>query len=71
VDAVAHVAEDVRAGRIDVATAIDQLVERAMASRTAEALPPARRTELEAFLRRSLAEDPTLVSLTRDLERGD
>jgi hypothetical protein len=37
---------DLRSGRIDVATAIDRLVERALTG--AEALPPARRAELEA-----------------------
>lgn len=70
-DPVAQVAADLRAGRIDVDTALDRLVERAMSSRAVEALPPARRSELEAHLRRSLADDPTLVALTRDLERGD
>ncbi len=70
-DAVAKVAADLRTGRIDAQGAVDQLVERALASRSASALPPARRAELETFLRRSLADDPTLVALTRDLERGD
>jgi len=70
-DPLAGITDDLRAGRIDVDTAVDRLVERALESRSAEALPPARRSELEAFLRRSLADDPTLVALTRDLERGD
>lgn len=70
-DPLAAITDDLRAGRIDVDTAIDRLVERALESRSAEALPPARRGELEAFLRRSLADDPTLVALTGDLERGD
>lgn len=70
-DGVAQIAEELRAGQLDVEAAIDRLVERAMASGTAEALPPPKRAELEAFLRRSLADDPTLVALTRDLERGD
>lgn len=71
VDPIARVAADVRLGRIDVATAIDRLVERVMSGAAARALSPPRRGELEAHLRRSLAEDPTLRSLTRDLERAD
>ena len=70
-DPVVEVARDIRAGRIDVSTAIDRLVEQAMSSRMVESLTPAGRVELEAHLRRTLAEDPTLVSLARDLERGD
>ena len=70
-DPVTEIAREVRAGRIDVDTAIDRLVERAMSTRMVESLTPAGRVELEAHLRRSLAEDPTLVSLARDLERGD
>ena len=69
-DPVSNVAADLRAGRIDVATALDRIVARAMESGPASALPPAQRRELEAFLRQSLADDPSLLALTKDLERG-
>jgi hypothetical protein len=69
-DPVRAVAADLAAGRIDAATAVDRLVARALESGGARGLPPVRRAELEALLRASLAEDPTLVSLTKDLERG-
>ena len=69
-DPVALVAADLRAGRIDVATALDRIVERAMASGPATALEPAARRELQDFLRQALADDPSLLALTKDLERG-
>src|SRR5687768_5886572 len=69
-DPVALVAADLRAGRIDVATAVDRIVERAMASGPATALEPAARRELPDFLRQTLADDPSLQALTKDLERG-
>jgi len=69
-DAISSLAADVAAGRIDVEAAVDQLVARALEGPTAAALPPARRAELEAHLRRALSDDPTLAALTQDLERG-
>jgi hypothetical protein len=69
-DPVALVAADLRAGRIDVNTALDRIVERAMASGPATALEPAARRELQDFLRQALADDPSLLALTKDLERG-
>jgi hypothetical protein len=69
-NAISALAQEVAAGRIDVRNAVDQLVSRALESSTASALPPARRAELEAHLRRALADDPTLAALTQDLERG-
>lgn len=68
-DALQSVADDLRAGRIDAAQAVDRLVQRALEA-APEALPPAARAELEAHLRRALAEDPSLSALTKDLERG-
>ena len=64
------IVEDLAAGRIDQEAAIDRLVARALATPTAAALPPVRRAELEAFLRSRLAEDPTLIALTDDLQKG-
>lgn len=59
---------DLRTGRIDVDEAIDRLVERAL-GRAGE-LSAERRTELEVNLRNALREDPTLIALRKDLERG-
>lgn len=62
-------AEDLRAGRIDPRQAVDRVIERALTTGLAAALPPVRRAELEALLRGLLAEDPTLVSMQKDLAR--
>ncbi len=59
--------EEVRAGRLDVDGAIDQLVDRALSTTTG--LPPAHRQALEAQLRGALGEDSTLLALRRELER--
>src|SRR5262245_53755486 len=67
---LASIGDDLRAGKIDVATAIERLVARALSSQDAAALPPARRAELEAHLRAALADDPALLALTKDLERA-
>lgn len=63
-------AEDLRAGRIDPQQAVDRLVDRTLSSGAAASLPPARRAELEALLRSTLDEDPTLAAMQRDLSRG-
>ena len=68
-DAVA-IAQELRAGRIDAETAVDKLVEKALAKADAVGLPPAKRSDLEALLRDALASDPTLSQLSKDLERG-
>lgn len=62
-------AEDLRAGRIDPQQAVDQLVERTLSGGAAASLPPARRAELEALLRSTLDQDPTLAAMQRDLSR--
>ncbi|MFK7986550.1 MAG: hypothetical protein AB8I08_11050 [Sandaracinaceae bacterium] len=59
--------DDVRAGRLDVDGAIDQLVDRALSTTTG--LPSEHRQALEAQLREALGEDPTLLALRRELER--
>ncbi len=59
--------DEVRAGRLDVDGAIDQLVDRALSTTTG--LPPEHRQALEAQLRGALGEDPTLLALRRELER--
>jgi hypothetical protein len=67
---LSSIADDLRAGKIDASTAVDRLVARALSSKDAASLPPARRAELEAQLRSALADDPALVALTKDLERA-
>lgn len=67
-NALSSIERDMTAGRIDVEQAIDRLVARAL-ERAAE-LPASQRAELEVNLRNALAEDPTLLALRKDLERG-
>lgn len=59
---------DLAAGRIDADEAIDRIVSQALDR--ASALPTADRAALEAQLRMALREDPTLIALQKDLERG-
>lgn len=65
---VGGIDHDLATGRIDVDEAIERLLARALAS--ASALPLEHRAALEAQLRSALAEDPTLIALRKDLERG-
>lgn len=60
--------QDLAAGRISIDQALERLVQRALAA--AAPLPASDRSALEAQVRRSLAEDPTLLALRRDLERA-
>lgn len=69
-DAISRIADDLRAGRIDSTVAAERVIERALGSEMASVLPPAQRAELEAMLRQAMAEDPTLMALTKELERG-
>jgi hypothetical protein len=69
-EALAELARDVAAGKIDPSEAVDRLVARALEGPTAAVLPPAKRAELEAHLRRALTDDPALAALTQDLERS-
>lgn len=67
-DALKSISEDLRAGRIDAAGAVDRLVARALDAVDVRALPPTKRAELEAFLRNALRDDPTLGGLVSGLE---
>jgi len=69
-EGAASVAAELRAGRIDAAVAVERLLERAVASGAAAALSPEQREGLRAHLRQILAEDPSLLALTKDLGRG-
>lgn len=64
------IAAELRAGRVDSAQAVEQLLTRALSSASAQALPPAERARLEAMLRSAIAEDPTLAAMQKDLTRG-
>lgn len=66
-DPIAQLAADLRAGDIDVDTATDRLIERAMGD-VAAVLSSAERQDLEAMLREALEADPTLSGLRGDLE---
>lgn len=63
-----QVAADLKAGRIDMDTAIDSLVDQAARSGTAQALTDAGRSELRAFLRQALETDPALQQLLGEME---
>lgn len=67
---VGGIAQDLRAGHINAATAVQKFVDRALAKADSAGLSPVKRTELEAVLRDAIASDPTLLELTKDLERG-
>lgn len=59
-----------REGRIDAAQAVETLVARALDSETARGLSPSARAALEQHLRTTLADDPAMSQLVRDLERA-
>lgn len=66
---VAAIASEIKAGTLQASEAVERLVQRALSSGTAAALPPAQRERLAEMLRAQLAEDPTLQALQRDLQR--
>jgi len=68
--AVQAIADDLAAGRLDGAGTVEALVQRALASGAAASLTPERREALEAFLRQSLADDPSLAALAEELDGG-
>jgi hypothetical protein len=70
VDPVEAIANELQTGAIDVETALDRLVERALnGAAVAGALSSEMRDELESLLRNALETDPALEALVRDLER--
>lgn len=69
-EGVRGIAAELRAGRIDASEAVERLLQRTLAGPAVGALPPAERARLESMLRASLAEDPTLASMQKDLSRG-
>ena len=64
---IAAIASEIKAGTLDPSAAMERLVQRALSSGTAAALPPAQKERLAELLRAQLAEDPTLQALQRDL----
>lgn len=68
--AIEALAAEAASGRLSVDQVVDRLVSRALTGSAAAALPPAQRAELEAHLRRTLADDPALSALTQDLSSG-
>ena len=69
-DALRGLAEELRAGRTAPDQAVERLLERTLSAGLAAGLSPARRAELETLLRTTLAEDPTMIDLQRDLTRA-
>ena len=68
-NSVDAIADQLRTGEIDTLTALDKLVENALEDLSVSALPPEEKLEVEKLLRAALQEDPTLIALTKDLER--
>ncbi len=69
-DPVQVLALELKAGTIDVQTAVERLLERAVQGVGPGALSGEMREELENLLRAALRDDPNLVALGADLERG-
>ena len=67
---IGELVAELRAGRIDADTAIERLVEHASSTGMAQRLSPDMRTELVAYLKSMIENDPTLADLRRDLQRG-
>lgn len=65
------IADDLRSGKIDGATAVERVVQKALESDMASRLSSEERSGLEAFIRRALEEDPTLRALVDDLGRAE
>ena len=68
-EALRAVATELKAGTLDAAGALERLVQRALSEGALAGLPAEHRARLEATLRAQLANDPTLLGLTRDLEK--
>ncbi len=66
-DAIKALSTEVQAGRMDAATAVDQLVQRVLSEGAAASLPPEHRARLEEVLRSQLAHDPALLALQKNL----
>lgn len=69
-DPLRALAEGLEGKRIGAPELVDRLVARALDAPEARSLSDAGRRELERSLRDALANDPTLLSLQADLERG-
>ena len=67
--AVADLARDVEAGRLDARAAVDQLVERVVDAQLGPGAPAAVRDRVQAALRDALESDPLLVAKLGQLGR--
>lgn len=65
--ATADIVADLQAGRIDAQTAVDRLVARALDGPMAQMLDEVGRAQLEEHIRTTLAEDPNLAALMKDI----
>jgi hypothetical protein len=70
VDPVRALAQQLGSGAIDVETAVDKLVERALSGVLVDKLSAQQRDEIETILREALQSDPALTALIKDLERS-
>ena len=67
-DGVSALAAELRAGSLSPAEALETLVQQALGAPEVALLAPAQRAELEAHLRSTLAEDPSMRDLVSDLK---
>lgn len=70
IDATKAITDDLRAGRITTAQAVDALVARALDTPMANALTPEAKQRLESVIRTQLVNDPALAALVSDLDKG-
>ncbi len=67
-DPVTQIAVDLAAGRIDTSQAVDALIEQTMSVEMVASAPESLRQEVAAMLRDTIASDPYLIGLTRQLD---
>ena len=63
------IAERLQSGAIDAATAMEELVQRALENPSLQGLSADARADVEATLRATIADDPTFAMLQKDLDR--
>lgn len=67
-DPVTQIAVDLVAGRIDTSQAVDALIEQTMSVEMVASAPESLRQEVASMLRDTIASDPYLIGLTRQLD---
>jgi hypothetical protein len=68
-ESVESVLADLRAGRLNVETAVDQIIESTLQRNVEVTADPTARAQLAEEIRRAVADDPNLRDLVDDLEQ--